>query len=176
MKRVAREKGSGTLAVPTSNEPQKNQNEHRKWYDCSKYLSPVDQVFWFRSKRVVVRFDCKPPQTKSCPKECGHKNVPGLCRDGGWRAESLGMWEQARGIRQPTGNCEETWSELETGEFYKKVLADAGEIAKRSMSGSFEESRKKTWAEFGAFIRRIGRGMTIENARGIDVVAFVHGD
>lgn len=43
------------------------------------------------------------------------------------------------------------------------------------MSNGFEETRKRTFEEFSGFIDQVGQGLTIENARGIDVLAFVHG-
>jgi hypothetical protein len=54
-------------------------------------------------------------------------------------------------------------------------LADAGRIANRSVSNGFEDARKRTFEEFQGFISKVGRGLTVENARGINVVAFVHG-
>jgi hypothetical protein len=56
------------------------------------------------------------------------------------------------------------------------VLKEAEEIANRSVGKGYEESRKKTWAEFEAFTQKVERGLTIETVRGIDVVTFVHGE
>jgi hypothetical protein len=102
--------------------------------------------------------------------------VPELCRCGDWQAESLGFWEQARGIGQAANRNGETWSEAESEAFYRTVLKDAGAIAKRSVSTGHEEGRRKTWGEFEAFVQKVGRGLTVETVRGIDIVAFVHGD
>lgn len=55
-------------------------------------------------------------------------------------------------------------------------MADAGRIANRSVSNGFEDARKRTFEEFQGFISKVGRGLTVENVRGIDVVAFVHGE
>jgi integrase len=102
--------------------------------------------------------------------------VPELCRCRDWRAESLTIWEQARGIEPAAVRNGENWTEAEAEQFYRTVLKDAGEMANRSVGKGYEESRRKTWAEFEAFTQKIGRGLTIETARGIDVVAFVHGE
>jgi hypothetical protein len=56
------------------------------------------------------------------------------------------------------------------------VLTNAGRIANRSVSTGFEDARKKTFEEFRTFIGKVGRGLTVENAKGVDVVAFVHGE
>lgn len=56
------------------------------------------------------------------------------------------------------------------------VLADAGRIANRSVSYGFENARKKTFEELRTLVAKVGRGLTIENAKGIDVVAFVQGE
>jgi hypothetical protein len=102
--------------------------------------------------------------------------VPELCRCRDWRAESSTIWEQARGIEPAAVRNGENWTEAEAEQFYWTVLKDAGEIANRTVGKGYEESRRKTWAEFEAFTQKIGRGLTIETARGIDVVAFVHGE
>jgi hypothetical protein len=70
----------------------------------------------------------------------------------------------------------EIWSEKESEDFYKRVLEEAGQVAKRSVSTGFEEARRKTWEESEAFLAKVGRGLTVETARGLDVVAFVHGE
>lgn len=70
----------------------------------------------------------------------------------------------------------ERWTEVETDKFYRAVLKDAGEIANRSVGKGYEESRRKTWAEFESFIQKVGNGVIVESARGIDIVAFVHGE
>jgi hypothetical protein len=56
----------------------------------------------------------------------------------------------------------ETWSEAETEKFYRTVLTDAGAIASRIVSKGHEDSRRKTWAEFEAFVQKVGRGLTTE--------------
>jgi integrase len=102
--------------------------------------------------------------------------VPELCRCEDWRTESLGVWEQARRIGPAATGNGESWSKAEADNFYRTVLKDAGAIANRSVSKGYEESRRKTWAEFETFVQKVGRGLTIEAARGIDIVAFVHGE
>lgn len=54
------------------------------------------------------------------------------------------MWDQARGLKQPLESKTARWDEKKTAEFYERVLREAGQIARRSVSSGFEESRKKT--------------------------------
>jgi hypothetical protein len=49
------------------------------------------------------------------------------------------------------------------------------QIANRSVSSGFEDARKRTFEEFRTYVAKVGRRLTVENAKGIDVVAFVHG-
>jgi hypothetical protein len=102
--------------------------------------------------------------------------VPELCRCGDWQAESKGLWEQTRGLEQAAAGTGERWSEAEAARFYQTVLKDAGKIANLSVGKGFEEQRQRTWGEFEAFVQKVGGGLTVENARGIDIVAFVHGE
>lgn len=57
----------------------------------------------------------------------------------------------------------------------RRTLGEASKIASRSVSTGFEETRKRTSDEYSAFIECVGQGLTVGNARGIDVIAFVHG-
>jgi hypothetical protein len=43
------------------------------------------------------------------------------------------------------------------------------------VSKGFEESRRRTFWEFQEFLGKVGQGKSVENASGLDVVAFVHG-
>jgi integrase len=138
-------------------------------------LFPIDLVDWRRSKDVVARLSYKSPQNKSCPKRLRAKECARTCRKHDWEEANKSVWEQARGLREPV-RTEATWDEKETEEFYQRILGEAGKIAKRSVSTGFEESRRKTWNEFKGFLRKVGRGLTVENAGGLDVVAFVHGE
>lgn len=56
------------------------------------------------------------------------------------------------------------------------MLTEAGRIANRSVSSGFKDSRKRTFEEFRTFVGKVGRGLTVENAKGVDVIAFVHGE
>lgn len=96
-----------------------------------------------------------------------------LCRSD-WRTETDAAWQRARGV-EIACNTEQTWSEKEARAFYEKTLGEAGRIANKSVSSEFEDTRKRTFEEFSGFVGRVGQGLTVENARGIDVLAFVHG-
>jgi integrase len=63
----------------------------------------------------------------------------------------------------------------EAREFYRTTLEDAAEVANRSVSKGFEESRRRTWGEFEDFLGAMGHGKQVSNANGLDVIAFVHG-
>jgi integrase len=54
-------------------------------------------------------------------------------------------------------------------------LREAAEVASRSVSKGFEESRQKTFDEFQEFLGAVGQGKRLETANGLDVVAFVQG-
>lgn len=96
-----------------------------------------------------------------------------MCRPS-WRAETEAEWRRARGFRT-AGDGKSRWSREEASAFYRTTLAEAGQIANKSVSSGFEETRKRTFEEFSAFIDKVGQGVTVENARGLDVLAFVHG-
>jgi hypothetical protein len=111
----------------------------------------------------------------SCPKRLRAKECACSCRLREWRASSRSIWDHARGLIDEEDEVEK-WTEEKTEAFYRSVLGDAGRIANRSVSTGFEESRKRTFDEFRTFVKKVGRGLSVENARGIDVVAFVHGE
>jgi hypothetical protein len=92
-----------------------------------------------------------------------------------WRTSRQTTWDRVRGLGSEADDVE-PWSEQKTEAFYETVLKDAGRIANRSVSNGFEESRRKTFDEFKTFLRKMGNGLNVENAGGLDVVAFVHGE
>jgi hypothetical protein len=83
-------------------------------------------------------------------------------------------WRAGRGLGG-SGPSTGRWTEDEACRFYENTLGEAAEIANRSVSKGFEESRQKTFSEFVDFLGRVGQGKRLENASGLDVVAFVHG-
>lgn len=87
----------------------------------------------------------------------------------GAKAWGLGRGIEDRSVR--TG----IWSEEEACRFYRDTLGAAAEVANRSVSKGFEESRRRTFREFQEFLGMVGQGKCLENASGLDVVAFVHG-
>jgi hypothetical protein len=97
-----------------------------------------------------------------------------MCREA-WRGISKDAWDCARGFGQEI-EPGERWSKTKTVAFYKQTLSKAGRIAQRSVSSGFEDARRKTWAEFAGFLQKVGMGLTVETARGIDIIAFIHGE
>jgi hypothetical protein len=99
----------------------------------------------------------------------------------GYRLDGLGSasWRAGRGP-EPQGMGERSWdpevaARFYENRFYENVLGEAAGIAGRSVSRGFEESRRKTMGEFQDFVGLLGHGKRLENATGLDVVAFVHG-
>jgi integrase len=70
----------------------------------------------------------------------------------------------------------EEMPEREGDELYRKALGEAAEMARMSVSQGFEDSRQKTFAEFETFLESIGRGLSVERASDLDVIAFMQGD
>jgi integrase len=98
-----------------------------------------------------------------------------LCRSQEWRTASRETWDLARGLKRPSETGLEKWDEKVTTDFYKRVLGEAGRIAQQSVGAGFEESRRRTWEEFGQFVQNVGNGLTIKTMRGMDIIAFVQG-
>jgi hypothetical protein len=99
-----------------------------------------------------------------------------MCRVHDWKEGSQSTWDRAWGLGTRDEATVEKWDAEKTAEFYKTVSGEAGRIAQKSISMDFEERRTKTWAEYEAFVQKVGQGLSVETARGIDVIAFVHGD
>jgi hypothetical protein len=146
-----------------------------KQSDCIKTYPQSIRSFGVAMEGVVVRLDRNSPQNKRCPNYCGQKNVPvhAGCWNGG--AADKKTWDRVRGFGTEATEVE-PWSEEKTEKFYETVLGEAERIANRSASSGFEESRRKTFDEFKTFLKKVGNGLNVENAGGIDVVAFVHGE
>lgn len=97
-----------------------------------------------------------------------------MCREA-WRGVSRDAWDCTRGCGQEI-EPGERWSEARTVAFHNQTLSEAGRIPQQRVSSGFEEARRKTWAEFAGFLRKVGMGLTVETARGIDIIAFIHGE
>jgi integrase len=69
----------------------------------------------------------------------------------------------------------EMWSEAASERFYRKALTEGAAVANQSVSSKFEDERRKTWCEFLDFLNNVGRGISVENACDLDVIAFVQG-
>lgn len=105
----------------------------------------------------------------------GKRNAP-VCAGCTNGESSQSIWNRACGLGTRDEATDEKWDAAKTAEFYETVLGEARLIAQKSVSTEFEERRKKTWAEYEAFVQKVGQGLSVETARGIDVIAFVHGD
>jgi hypothetical protein len=98
-----------------------------------------------------------------------------LCRERSRQEEAATAWKAARGAGECAGHSGNVMSESEARKLYQRALGDAAEIAKKSVSDGFEESRKKTASEFCEFLDEIGHGLAFENATDMDVIAFIQG-
>jgi hypothetical protein len=67
----------------------------------------------------------------------------------------------------------ETWDDEASEAIYARTLREGAAIANLSVINKFEESRRKTWDEFRDFLGRVGRGVSVETATDLDVIAFV---
>lgn len=83
-----------------------------------------------------------------------------------------GIWKKARGLVGQE-SVQGPVNEEAVRRFYSDALEGAASIASKSVSGGFEESRKKTWGEFETFCGLVGK--RIGDVVDLDVVAFVHG-
>jgi hypothetical protein len=72
-------------------------------------------------------------------------------------------------------NGAEIWTEAASERLYKDALREGAAIANRSVSTKFEEGPRKTWEEYTEFIGRVGRGLSVDNASDLDIIAVVQG-
>jgi hypothetical protein len=96
------------------------------------------------------------------------------CRAKRWREECAEVWQQHRHVTDGTDGAE-IWSEAVSERLYTKALREGAAIANRSVSAKFEDGRRKTWGEYVEFLGRVGRGLGVDNASDLDVIAFVQG-
>jgi integrase len=113
------------------------------------------------------------PQTIVAPNVCGQKVPNSACREK-WQRRSAAVWRESRFGGKKRSEPEEG-TERESKELYRKALSEAAQIAGFSVSQGFEDSRQRTWYEFGEFLGSIGHGLTTEEASDLDVIAFVQG-
>jgi integrase len=125
---------------------------------------------------TVIRLGWKSPQDTIAQNIAGKRNMPGLWRLNGWRTNTEQLWKRARGLKNREEEMTKVLSRKEAEEFYANALTKAAKVAGRSVSSSFEDSMRKTFDEFKAFLARIGQGLTVETARGLDIVAFIEGE
>jgi hypothetical protein len=87
------------------------------------------------------------------------------------------LWKKARGVSGGEMQREEgeEMSEREARRLYETTLNEAAKIANESVSKGFEASRRQMVEEFEEFLEKIGRGVGLENASDLDVIAFVQG-
>jgi hypothetical protein len=94
-----------------------------------------------------------------------------------WEEECATIWKEARGVSEgmsPEADGEEM-SESEARLLYEKALNEAAAIARESVSKGFEASRRRTVEDFEDSLQKVGRGLGLENASDLDVIAFVQG-
>lgn len=83
-------------------------------------------------------------------------------------------WRRARGVNgEETGRPEEGVV-AEARERYARAVEEAGKLCRKAVSTNFEDERTKMFAEFREFLGSIGC-RRLEDARGVDVVAFIQG-
>jgi hypothetical protein len=104
----------------------------------------------------------------------GKRKMPIGCRER-WEETWAAMWKDARGMRTAELEEEEEMSKGEAATLYRKALSEAAKIAAESVSSGFETSRQRTAGEFEGFLERLGRGIGLESASDLDVIAFVQG-
>jgi hypothetical protein len=87
------------------------------------------------------------------------------------------IWKRARGVSGGESHEAEgkEMSEREAMMLYETALNEAAVIASESVSKSFEASKRRTAEEFEEFLEKIGRGVGLESASDLDVIAFVQG-
>jgi hypothetical protein len=81
----------------------------------------------------------------------GKQRCPILCRER-WQGEAARLWKRERSVWGDEGGEEREWTDNQAATLYKKALTEAAEIAGKSVSSGFEESRQKTVFEFGNFL------------------------
>jgi integrase len=84
------------------------------------------------------------------------------------------LWRKGRHIEEQLTSAE-TWSEATSEAVYERALREGAAIANASVSSKFEEGQRKTWDEFGEFLNNVGRGLNVQTASDLDVIAFVQG-
>jgi integrase len=119
-----------------------------------------------------------PPQESNClPKQQLLANNSGVscCKEDFQRAchEKL---LAIQGVNRSGGSTAPSMTPAETEAFYERALKSFGEIAEKSIDEANNNSRKRTFAEFQAFLARNAYGVTVETATAADVGAFIVGE
>jgi hypothetical protein len=89
-----------------------------------------------------------------------------------WREDCAEVWRKERHMDEQV-SAAETWDDGASEALYARALREGASIANPSVSNKFEESRQKTWGEFREFLGRLGRGVSVETATDLDVIAFM---
>lgn len=84
------------------------------------------------------------------------------------------MWRTEWHINEQS-TAAETWDDEVSEAVYANALREGAAIANLSVSSKFEESRRKSWSEFVEFLGKVGRGVNVQTATDLDVIAFVQG-
>jgi integrase len=81
-----------------------------------------------------------------------------------------------RGVGGSGRGAVEPMTVQETEAFYDQAVRSFGEIAEKSVNEANNNSRKRVFEEFQAFLSRNAYGVTVETATAADVGAFIVGD
>jgi integrase len=91
-----------------------------------------------------------------------------------WRDQCAAMWQKGRHMEE-RDTAAEMLSDEASKALYERALSEGAAIANMSVSQKFEDSRQKTWDEFLDFLGRVGRGVNVQTASNLDVIAFIQG-
>jgi hypothetical protein len=84
------------------------------------------------------------------------------------------LWQKGRHVGEQS-TAAENWSNESSEAVHARALREGAAIANLSVSSKFEESRRKTWGEFVEFLGKVGRGVSVQTATDLDIIAFVQG-
>jgi hypothetical protein len=84
------------------------------------------------------------------------------------------VWRKERHTEEESTSAE-LWNDAESEAIYGRALREGAAIANLSVSSKFEESRRKTWDEFIQFLGKVRRGLSVQTATDLYVIAFVQG-
>jgi hypothetical protein len=131
-----------------------------------------DDMFGDLPAQRIESFRCA-PQTSVAQTTVGKILPIFSCREE-WQRRSAYLWHESRLGGQKRAEPEAKTS-YKSEALYEKALKEAAQIAGLSVSQGFEDSRQRTWDEYGTCLGSIGHGLAVEEASDLDVIAFVQG-